>query len=589
MNEYDVRQAFERIELELIESMKRNLGRHLAEEEKEGFRWNMWQEEQLKSLKAYERANKEKFSKQFSRINKEIEDYIRKNANNAAIAEELRILRKTVDPKATIEDLMDDLGRDDTDFFRVNSSKLDELLKATKKDMEKAEYAMLRRTNDQYRKIIFNSQVYANTGAGTLQQAVDMASRDFLRSGINCIKYNDGRLVNIASYAEMAIRTANQRAVLISEGNIRQQHGWHLVRISRYGGCSETCLPWQGRVYVDDVYSGGTKDESKETGYPLLSEAIAGGLFHPNCKHRATTYFPGMQNDHSADGKLENEPEQAEHNKYQREIQRQKRIAAGSLDENNVRVAKNRQKQWEKKDEKLLKHNKNLQQKGFEIQDFSKSNKKSTGNDHIKLENYARDSLKIEKIPSLEGLDYDLMKNMFNSIADIYNDFPETYGTIKEIMLLPNKGLLGIAPVEDRFDEFVLVLNPNFYHNPDKLKKDIQKYVKKGVYAPGTTVDTVIYHELGHMLDGIYITKNYPLKEQERIWDNAISSTHILKKASMLCYGDDKAYKDALESISGYAASRDDEGLAECCHVEFTGRGNPFTKTVVSILLGKKG
>ena len=588
MNEYDVRQAFERIELELIESMKRNLGRHLAEEEKEGFRWNMWQEEQLKSLKAYERANKEKFSKQFNRINKEIEDYIRKNANNSAIAEELRILRKTVDPKATIEDLMDDLGKDDADFFRVNSSKLDELLKATKKDMEKAEHAMLRRTNDQYRKIIFNSQVYANTGAGTLQQAVDMASRDFLRAGINCVEYKGGRLVNIASYAEMAIRTANQRAVLISEGNIRQQHGWHLVRISRYGGCSETCLPWQGRVYVDDVYSGGTKAEAKDTGYPLLSEAIAGGLFHPNCKHRATTYFQGMQNDHSADGKLENEPEQAEHNKYQREIQRQKRIAAGSLDENNVRVAKNRQKQWEKKDEKLLKRNKNLQQKGFEIQDFSKSNKKSTGNNHIKLENYARDSLKIEKIPSLEGLDYDLTKNLFNSLAGIYNDFPETYGTIKEIILY-DEGLLGIAPIGDRYDEFILTVNPSFYRNPDKLKRGIRNYIKDGTYAPGTTVDTVIYHELGHMLDGIYITKNYPLKEQERIWDNAISSTHILKEASMLCYGDDKAYKDALESISGYAASRDDEGLAECCHVEFTGRGNPFTKTVVSILLGKKG
>ena len=235
MNDYDVRRAFERIELELIESMKRNLGRHLAEEEKEGFRWNMWQEEQLKSLKAYQRANREKFSKRFSRINEEIEDYIRKNADNAAIAEELRILRKTVDPKVTIDDLMDDLDRKDADFFRVNSPKLDELLKATREDMEKAEHAMLRKTNDQYRKIIFDSQVYANTGAGTLKQAVDMASRDFLRAGINCIKYKDGRLVNIASYAEMAIRTANQRAVLISEGNIRQQQGWHLVRISRYG------------------------------------------------------------------------------------------------------------------------------------------------------------------------------------------------------------------------------------------------------------------------------------------------------------------------------------------------------------------
>ena len=361
MNDYDVRRAFERIELELIESMKRNLGRHLAEEEKEGFRWNMWQEEQLKSLKAYQRANREKFNKRFSRINEEIEDYIRKNADNAAIAEELRILRKTINPKATIEDLLDDMGRDDADFFRVNSPKLDELLKAIQKDMEKAEHAMLRKMNDQYRKIIFDSQVYANTGAGTLKQAVDMASRDFLRAGINCVEYKGGRLVNIASYAEMAIRTANQRAVLISEGNIRQQHGWHLVRISRYGGCSETCLPWQGRVYVDDVYSGGTKAEAKDTGYPLLSEAIAGGLFHPNCKHRATTFFQGMQNDHSADGEFENEPEQAKHNKYLREIQRQKRIAAGSLDEQNVRVAKNRQKQWEKKDDQITSKNSGLQ------------------------------------------------------------------------------------------------------------------------------------------------------------------------------------------------------------------------------------
>lgn len=587
MNDYDVRRAFERIELELIESMKRNLGRHLAEEEKEGFRWNMWQEEQLKSLKAYQRANREKFNKRFSRINEEIEDYIRKNADNAAIAEELRILRKTINPKATIEDLLDDMGRDDADFFRVNSPKLDELLKAIQKDMEKAEHAMLRKMNDQYRKIIFDSQVYANTGAGTLKQAVDMASRDFLRAGINCVEYKGGRLVNIASYAEMAIRTANQRAVLISEGNIRQQHGWHLVRVSRYGGCSETCLPWQGRVYVDDVYSGGTKAEAKDTGYPLLSEAIAGGLFHPNCKHRATTFFQGMQNDHSADGEFENEPEQAKHNKYLREIQRQKRIAAGSLDEQNVRVAKNRQKQWEKKDEKLLKRNKNLQQKGFEIQDFSKSNKKSTGNNHIKLENYARDSLKIEKVPSLEELDYDLIKNMFNSIADIYNTVPETYGTIKEIMLY-DEGLLGIAPIGDKYDEFVLTLNPIFYRDPIRLNKDIQNYVKKGIYAAGTTENTVIYHELGHMLDGIYITKNYPVGEHERVWENGISATRILKEASELCYGDDVAYNNALKSISGYAASRDDEGLAECCHVEFTGRGNQFTNAVVSILLGKK-
>lgn len=586
MNDYDVRRAFERIELELIESMKRNLGRHLAEEKKEGFRWNMWQEEQLKSLKAYESANKEKFSKQFSRINKEIEDYIRKNANNAAIAEELRILRKTVDPKATIEDLMDDLGKDDADFFRVNSSKLDELLKATKKDMEKAEYAMLRRTNDQYRKIIFNSQVYANTGAGTLQQAVDMASRDFLRSGINCIKYNDGRLVNIASYAEMAIRTTNQRAVLISEGNIRQRHGWHLVRISRYGGCSETCLPWQGRVYVDDVYSGGTKDESKETGYPLLSEAIAGGLFHPNCKHRATTYFQGMQNDHSADGKLENEPEQAEHNKYQREIQRQKRIAAGSLDEQNVRVAKNRQKQWERKEKALSAKNSS----DFSIPSFMQTP------GHKELETFAHDVLHITEVPDLSDVDATLMDNLLHSIADIYEKLPETENSIYNITLRQGKYIMGVGLLDNApFGNFGLVLNPNFFRDLRRTEEFIEKYVAQGIYPKGTTENTVIYHEFGHILEGLYIKRNYPKDRYEQVWENGIAAKNILEQAFDVCYDSSedsvlnrRSYKDELEKISKYALAEDSEGIAECCHVEFTGRGNKFTNTVVSILRGTK-
>lgn len=36
---------------------------------------------------------------------------------------------------------------------------------------------MLRMSEDKYRQIIFNAQVYANTGAGTYEKAVDMATR----------------------------------------------------------------------------------------------------------------------------------------------------------------------------------------------------------------------------------------------------------------------------------------------------------------------------------------------------------------------------------------------------------------------------
>ena len=76
MNEYDVRVAFERIELELIASMRRNLGRHLAEEHAEGFDWSMWQVEQLKSLRSYQRNNHKIFKDDFSDINREIKEVL---------------------------------------------------------------------------------------------------------------------------------------------------------------------------------------------------------------------------------------------------------------------------------------------------------------------------------------------------------------------------------------------------------------------------------------------------------------------------------------------------------------------------------
>ena len=56
-------------------------------------------------------------------------------------------------------------------------------------NLKKAETSILRYASDKYRSIIFDAQVYANTGSGTPQQAIDMATHDFLQSGINNIEY----------------------------------------------------------------------------------------------------------------------------------------------------------------------------------------------------------------------------------------------------------------------------------------------------------------------------------------------------------------------------------------------------------------
>ena len=172
-NEYDLAEAFRRIENELMASMIRNMGRHRAEEIKEGYNWSMWQAEQLKALEKYKRKNQKKYQKQFKSINSQIEQMIRRARNEGGMKQEIRILqaiRKGWKTSGTNGSPAHDAMT--AEFFKLNDRKLDALIEATTHDMEAAEMAVLRKANDDYRKAIFNAQVYANSGAGTYEKAV---------------------------------------------------------------------------------------------------------------------------------------------------------------------------------------------------------------------------------------------------------------------------------------------------------------------------------------------------------------------------------------------------------------------------------
>ena len=279
---HDIGAAFAAIEEELIASMMRNMARHRAEEDREGIQWSMWQAEQLKVLEKYKRENQKKYGSRFRRINREIEELIRNARQKGNMQQEIRILQ-------AIRKGWKVSGRNRTpakqamtaEFFKLNEQKLEALIQATRKDMETAETAVLRMANDQYRKIIYNAQVYANTGAGTYEKAVDMAARDFLAAGLNCIQYANGARHTISDYADMAIRTASKRAYLQGEGEKRQEWGIATVIVNKRGNPCPKCLPFVGKVLIDDVWSGGPKDGvDPETGkkYPLMSKAIEYGL-----------------------------------------------------------------------------------------------------------------------------------------------------------------------------------------------------------------------------------------------------------------------------------------------------------------------
>ncbi len=227
----------------------------------------------------------------------------------------------------------------------MNDRKLEALIKATTADMKKAETAVLRMANDQYRKVIYNAQVYANTGAGTYEQAVDMATKDFLAAGLNCVEYANGARHTLADYADMAIRTACKRAYLQGEGQKRQEWEISTVIMNKRGNPCPKCLPFVGKVLIDDVWSGGPKDgKSPETGikYPLMSKAIAAGLYHPRCRDSHTTYFEGISTPpdnkftrEELDELVEKNHQEAKQQYATRQADRFGRLAKYSLDEEN--------------------------------------------------------------------------------------------------------------------------------------------------------------------------------------------------------------------------------------------------------------
>lgn len=288
--DYDVSQSFKRIENELIESMVRNFKRHRVEESREGFTWEQWQVLQLKELEKYRLANPKKFQGDFSEINQKVEDALKTTYTDAKSAEEAKILEQI--KKGKIRQTRGS-GAIAGKFFGVNAGRIEHLIEATKADFGRGEWAILRQANDQYRKIIFNAQMYSATGA-TYEQAVDMATKDFLKAGIQSITYKNGARHTMADYSRMALKTGQKRAYLMGEGDVHDKYGIHTVRVNKRVDACPLCVKWLGKVLVDDVYAGGTAEEAQKAGVPLLSEAIDEGFLHPNCKDVYSMYIEGV-------------------------------------------------------------------------------------------------------------------------------------------------------------------------------------------------------------------------------------------------------------------------------------------------------
>lgn len=339
-NPYDINMVFAEMEQELILSFKRNMHKYTDTSD-------MWQAMKMKDLEIYRReVAKEigKATKRAKRLSKMIiKDEFLSGADK--VDKFMKQFKLTVKPSA------------ENDFFRLNRRKLNMMLETVYHDLDKASHAVYRQMDDVYRQTLFKAEIAKNSGVYTPEQAIDVATKDFLEKGINCIQYKNGALVNIASYAEMVIRTSGKRANMMAEGARNQEWGVTTIQITQHGSTCPLCSAWQGRVLIDDVYSGG---KASDGDYPLLSTAMAEGLFHPNCRHGSGTFFEGISNAPQplAQAEVEEKYQKEQQQRYnERKIREWKRKANGSMDEGNKRKAEEKVKYWQERQRKLIKDN----------------------------------------------------------------------------------------------------------------------------------------------------------------------------------------------------------------------------------------
>lgn len=264
----------------------------------------------------------------------------------------------------------------DVNFFGVNEQKMQALMNDITALEKRVETAALRMTDDVYRQTVNRVQLAMATGSMSLNQVIDIATKDFLSQGINCIVYADGKRVNIADYVRMALRTTSTRATLQGRAKRFAESGYDTVMTSQHGSCSETCLPYQGKVYIDDVFTpwhgevNGDYGKSNYCGkwFMLLSVAIKGGLFHPNCRHPLLQYIDGITEipEPIPAEKIKQQRELEQKQRYlERKIRKFKRFQMGSCDPETVKAYGRKVKETQAELRKLIKANESFLKRDY--------------------------------------------------------------------------------------------------------------------------------------------------------------------------------------------------------------------------------
>jgi len=167
------------------------------------------------------------------------------------------------------------------------------------KRLDAASQRITRFADDAYRAATVSSALTQVMDKATPAEAQAQAWRELTAKGVTGFTDKTGRQWNLATYVEMATRTAAQKAYNASHKDRLTLAGINYFTISTTGRPCPLCAPWEGKVLADRG-AGEVTEPNARGGDPVtfhvaatIEEAIAAGLLHCNCKHVLLAFLPG--------------------------------------------------------------------------------------------------------------------------------------------------------------------------------------------------------------------------------------------------------------------------------------------------------
>lgn len=199
------------------------------------------------------------------------------------------------------------------------------------------------------------------------RDASQRALNEFATRGVTGFVDSRGHAWELASYAEMAVRSVTARAAIDGHIDAMAEVGQGLVIVSDAPLECPKCAPWEGEVLALTGPSGPRTVRTEHAIQPTglrgllapprtvavhlagsLPEARAAGLFHPNCRHSLSLYLPGVTTrppHHATPGTTYADTQRQR--AIERHIRRWKRAEAAALDDAAAAKARAKVRAWQ--------------------------------------------------------------------------------------------------------------------------------------------------------------------------------------------------------------------------------------------------